>query len=621
MTVRRDALAVGGAAAAAGLLVPVETGALPAIRELVAMPASSPKVGRFKDPLPWLLDPSLTAVPTTDPADSGADYYEITMKAGAWQFHSDFLGPSPTWGYWAGTRGIGYLGPTIVAHRDRPIAVKFVNELPTTEGAFPVAAAIDPTIMGAGLAPGRAVPHLHGGFTAPQFDGHPDSWWAAAPGGSDSTWPNRRYGPRLDPAVLTAGQANAVVFRYSNRQPAGMLWYHDHARGVTRLNAYVGLAALYVIRDEWDTGGADNPLGLPVGRCEVPLVIQDRQFNADGTLFYPADNGFRRANPSHPHPIWIPEFFGDTPVVNAVAFPYLDVEPRRYRFRAVNGSQARFYNLSFKNTRTGKRLPMWVVGMDQSLLPEPARLDTLLLAPGERADIVFDFAALKGATVMLTNDAQAPYPGGDRSVPGIPELLQIRVGTTTGGPDTSRDPARLTLPQVPGLKVDARPEREVVLTERLDAAGQPIEATLNARSFVDAVEEAPGVGTVEAWNFVNTTGDAHPMHLHLVQFQVVSRQPFNAARYLADYSAWVVGGRPPAGKPALAKYVSGRPSPPAPEETGWKDTAKAYPGEVLKVKARFDVPPLTALPATYVYHCHILEHEENDMMRPFEVRG
>ena len=620
MVRRRELAKLAGAA---GALLPWE---MTFTRSLAAPLGATPAIPQFVTPLPI---PAVAPKAATSPYGDTVDYYEIEMKDSTWPLFSPNLGPATTWGYRAsgvgvaGTNASTYLGPTIEAKRGRPVVVKYINNLP---GTFPIPGAIDPTIMGndpddeAYYGPiGRGVPHLHGGFTPPQFDGTPRHWWTKA-GEHDPE--------HLSQPSLPNNATNEAIYWYSNQQPAALLWYHDHALGITRLNVYVGLAGLYLLRDAdtGDTGLPNNSYGLPAGAYEVPLVIQDKQFNADGTLFYPTSNEFI-PNEDQPHAIWVPEFFGDTPVVNAVAYPYLEIEPRRYRLRAVNGSQARFYNLYFQHSKTGKSLPFWVIGMDQSLLPKPVQVSTLLIAPGERADVVMDFSAMAGASVTLMNNAPAPYPGGARDVPGIPRLMQFRVTKSLSGTDTTTVPSLLALPKVAGLKVDTRPEREIVLKELLDEYEQPVEVTLNDREFLDPVEEQPRVGTVEVWDFINTTGDAHPMHMHLVQFQVVSRQPFNAEKCLAAYNLWVKAGRPVATKPVLADYLSGNPSPPSPEETGWKDTAKAYPGQVLKVKAKFDVPPAdpsiagtaTVLPAEYVYHCHILEHEENDMMRPFQV--
>lgn len=400
---------------------------------------------------------------------------------------------------------------------------------------------------------------------------------------------------------------------YLNLQPAANLWYHDHAMGITRLNAYAGLAALYIIRDQRDTGRANNPIGLPAEDFEIPLIIQDKSFKEDGSLFYDTEGI------TDVHPIWVPEFFGDTAVVNAQVTPYLEVEPRRYRFRFLNGSQARFYNMWLEGPQN---IPLWVIGMEQSLLPAPAMLQKLLLAPGERADVIVDFTNIPlGTSFILKNDAQAPYPGpGD--APEIPELMRIDVVKKLSSRDKTKPPAALSLLTVrPLTPTPSAPMRQIILKETMvdtPNGERPTEVRLNQRYFFEPVEEKPIVGQTEIWQCINLTGDAHPMHMHLVKFQVYNRQAFNVDKYETDYLAWIAKGRTGA-QPDVSKYLIGDPIPSSPEEKGWKDTVKAYPGQVTRVICTFDVPPGTELPADYVYHCHILEHEENEMMRPFQV--
>jgi len=552
--------------------------------------AGTPNITRFTNrlvhPIPKL-DPDTTTYP-------GSDYFEITMSAGTHRFHNQ-LGVADTLRYGP----MPYLGPTIEAKKGRPTVVKFINNLPPTEAKHPMVESIDSTVpdsdMYPGLAGGRATPHLHGGFTAPQFDGHPHSWFS--PDGSQGS----HY------ASLPGAAANEAIYQYSNEQFAAPLWYHDHAMGITRLNVYAGLAGLYLLRDD-----AELALNLPSGDYEVPLVVQDKQFTPAGKLFYPVTSG---VGFPYPHPVWVPEFFGDTPVVNAVAYPYLDVEPRRYRLRFYNGSQARFYNLKFVAAKN-VNLPFWVIGMEQSLLPAPVKKTTFLLAPGERVDIIIDFATLpKGTLVTLKNDAKAPFPGGQGG--DVSQVMQFQVTKTLIGKDTTTPPADLILPAVPRLSpTSGAPMREIVMKETMDpVTGVPTDVRLNGKWFDDRdfpdIDETPKVGDTEIWQFVNLTVDAHPMHMHLVQFQVYDRQPFNAALYAAD---WMAGRALP-----MINYVTGPAVPPPPEEMGWKDTVKAMPGEITRVIAKFDLPTGASTPAEYVYHCHILEHEENEMMRPFQV--
>lgn len=613
---RRRFVQMAGAAAAAVTLGP-HLG-------IDLMPEASAKapvnLNKFVDPL-------IAAIPKLAPdivTYPGKDYYEIYMKEGKFPFSSQLpvtAIPNTTWGYGSiynqpADVFIGYLGPTIEAQQGRPVVVKFINNLPTL--THPLQTAIDPTVpdpmMYPGLMPGRTTPHLHGGFTDPKSDGHPHSWFTAN-GLHGSKYATLGVPPLLP--VLPA-LPNEAIFEYTNAQPAANLWYHDHAMGITRLNVYAGLAGFYFIRDAFDTGIPSPTNPLPAGPYEIPLVIQDKQFNPDGSLFYPT------LGITAVHPIWVPEFFGDTAVVNGKASPFLNVEPRRYRFRILNGSQARFYNMWLAGPGKGN-LPLWVIGMEQSLLSTRAvPLQKLLLAPGERADVIVDFTGIKpGTSFVLSNDANVPYPGGGRAAgPNIPDIMKFNVVAPVIGspPDTTLPPASLILPAIaPLIPTPGAPIRDIVMKETFDPlTGMPTEVKLNERWFAEPVEETPALGSTEIWNFINLTVDAHPMHMHLVKFQVVNRQAFNAVTYSAAYLAWVAGGRIGT-KPVLANYLVGLPLPPMPEESGWKDTVKAYPGQITRVISTFDLPVGTLTPAEYVYHCHILEHEENEMMRPMQV--
>ena len=559
----------------------------------------TPQIKKFVDALP---------VPPTAQADSvtypGSDYYVLSMGQGTQVFHSQ-MPPATTWGY----GGAPYLGPTIEAVKGRPTIVKFVNNLPVTH---PLQTAIDPTVpdpMMYGVLPAtRAVPHLHGGFTDPRFDGHPHAWFT-----SNATTPatGSNY------ASLAGAASNECICGYSNAQAATTLWYHDHAFGITRLNVYAGLAGFYLIRDNVDTGAPTNPLGLPAGSYEIPLVIQDKQFNANGSLFYPT------VGITAVHPIWVPEFFGDTPVVNGKAYPFLNVLPRRYRFRVLNGSQARFYNLWLAGPGRGN-LPIWQIGSEGGLLPAPVALQNLLIGPGERADVIVDFTGLRpGTTVVMSNNANTPYPGGGKPAAAtIPDVMQFRVIAPPAGtpPDITTPPANLTLPAVaPIVMAPGTPTRQIVMAETMDPVTMaPTDMRLNGKWFADPVDETPTAGSTEIWEFCNTTVDAHPMHMHLVSFQVVNRQAFNAVAFRTAWDAWVAGGRVGT-EPSANSYVLGAPVLPPPDELGMKDTVKSYPGEITRIVAKFDLPPGVTGPVEYVYHCHILEHEENEMMRPFVV--
>ena len=567
-------------------------------------PGVSPTLTRWVDALP--IPPAAT--PKAKPGISGwADYYEIAMTQHTHQFHSE-LSPATVWTYgMKGQPGI-YLGPTIVAHTGRPVVVKWFNQLPTDPEAFPLKNSVDPTIPGWDLPAGRAIPHLHGGKTAARFDGTPDQWWTAD--------------GQKGMAYVTD------TFTYTNEQPATLLWYHDHAMGATRFNPYLGLAAAYLLFDKVDTGTTINGQKVPSGNHHLPIVLQDRTFNPDGSLWYPTQGN------NAIHPIWMPEFFGDTPVINGKAYPRLDAEPRRYRLRFLNGSQARFYDVAFDHD--GKALPFWVIGSEQGLLPAPAHKTHQLIAPGERYDVIVDFTGLPlGARITLKNSAAAPYPSGDPAN-ALPDLMQIVMAhaVPASDPDLSVPPSALKLPAIARLQpTPGLPKREVVGEETEDpVTGTPVVMKLNGYAYMDPVADAVKAGTTETWEWINLTMDAHPMHTHLVAFQVLNRQALKMdpetgePLYKAAWDAYLASGRT-LPKPVLSRYLTGPSLPPEADELGFKDTVKAYPGFVTRIRATFDLPWTSVLdmdPAmrnfgTWVYHCHILEHEENDMMRPFEV--
>ena len=580
MLTRRQLLqrgAIGGAGLAVGSRAAVAVAA-------PVMAGSTPKLRRWVEPLP--------VPPVLDGRGGGKNFTIAARESRSWRFHPD-LPATRTWGYWCDSpqAGLPYLGPTIEA-TSRPndsvetsVTIEWRNEL---DRAF---LPNDPTLMGA-VMPGEPAPivtHLHGGETHPQFDGTPLQWFT-------------REGA-TGPHFITN------TYTYYNEQRASMVWYHDHALGNTRTNVYAGLAGIYFIRDDQDTGEADNPLGLPARPYEIPLVLQDKTFNADGSLFYPTEG----VTPDHPE--WVPEFFGDVAVVNAKIWPFVDVEPRRYRLRIVNGSQSRFYNLQVAGENSGLPLPFTQIGTEGGLLRAPVPLTSLLIAPGERADVVIDFAGHRNRSFIVTNNARAPYPMGERAT--LSQLLKIRVNRILQGTDMTTTPAKLQLPELPPLPAPSL-TRVHHLSETLHPiAGAPIQLNLEDAPYLDEQTHLPSVTTrpaadaVEDWLLVNTTADTHPIHLHLVTFEVIDRRPFDVSAY--DPTTHAI-------------TYSGPAAPAAPNEDGRKDTVQAHPGQVTRIRARFELPdegtivlpPGVANPQ-YVWHCHILEHEENDMMRAFEV--
>jgi spore coat protein A, manganese oxidase len=487
--------------------------------------------------------------------------------------HRD-LPAATMWGY----NGM-WPGPTFEVRKGQPLSIKWTNQLPTKH-FLP----IDYTIHGSeeNVPEVRTVTHVHGAQTLPDSDGYPDSWFTS------------------DGKAGAVAAANPT--HYPNEQSAAMLWYHDHALGITRLNVYAGLAGFYVIRDD-----QEDALNLPSGPYEIPLMIQDRSFGVDGSLLYPpAKNGT--------HPMWMQEFFGDTICVNGKAAPFLEVEPRKYRFRLVNGSNSRFYHLTLlpadvagkPNGSPADAPPFRQIGTDGGLLPVPLSLHYLIVSPGERFDLVIDFSEHKGENLALMNDAPAPYARGGEIVPS--DVMLFKVTKPPSGRDTSSLPDTLALWSALDPSRAVR-ERILALTEMdRPSDGYTMIGLLGQKHWDDPITEDPKAGSMEIWSFANATGDVHPMHIHLVQFQVLNRQTFDAKTYAQT-----------------GKLVfTGIPMPPeSNERPAWKDTIKTYSGYVTRVIARFDLPPGTQVSPgdefRYVWHCHVLEHEDNEMMRPYTV--
>lgn len=448
-------------------------------------------------------------------------------------------------------------------------------------------------------APVPAVPHLHGGEVPSDSDGHPDAWFT--------------YDGVTGPAFVSSRS------HYPNRQPPATLWYHDNTLGITRLNVGAGLAGFYLLRDPADPVA---PL-LPSGKYEIPLLIQDRSFRRDGSFFFPSEG----INPAvHPH--WVPGFFGDAIMVNGRVWPNLNVEPRQYRFRILNGSNARFFNLSLSNHQSFTQ-----IGADGGYLPAPVELTELLIAPGERADVLIDFSTLApGTTVVLRNNANAPFPDG--APPDVRTVGQVMQFTVVPAPRVTPPSLPPRLNEVPELTPNA-PGRIVTLGE-VTFPGGLVSALLDGQEWAAPLTELPVVGSTEDWEIVNLTPHTHPIHLHLVQFQLVSRQRFDVEAYRR---AWArVNGTPPITRPpvrlAVVPYLVGDPVLPAPHELGWKDTIRVNPGEVTRIRVRFapaDADAATAVPGVnlypfdpgvgpgYVWCSHILEQRDNEMMRPYRV--
>ncbi|PWA06277.1 copper oxidase [Pueribacillus theae] len=479
-------------------------------------------------------------------------YYEVTMKEFRQKLHRD-LRPTRLWGYES-----MFPGPTFEVRRDELVEVMWKNDLPASH-FLP----LDQTLHNVeGNPETRTVVHLHGGETPPHSDGHPDAWF---------TKDFKETGPEF----------TRKVYQYPNHQRASLLWYHDHAVGITRLNVYAGLAGLYLIRDE-----KEERLNLPKGDYEIPLVIQDRSFNEDGSLFYPDQPD--PPIPNAPYPSVVPFFCGDTILVNGKVWPYLEVEPRKYRFRILNASNTRNFTLSLDSGQ-----PFYQIGSDGGLFSKPVKVESIDMHPAERVDIIVDFSRYKGEEIILKNGSGCGGPV-DPETDG--NVMQFRVKRTLDTPDTSIIPKQLDdLPLPP--KDAIQTVRNLKLIGSQDEFGRPL-LLLDNQMWDDPVTEKPRVGDTEIWVFVNTTAFAHPMHVHLVQFQVLSHQAFDLDHYNETGNIVFTG-------PVMA---------PAPNNRGLKDTITVPPGSVTKIIAKFS--PYTG---TYVWHCHILEHEDYDMMRPFEV--
>ncbi len=608
-----------------------------------------------------------------------------------------------------------YIGPVIVAARGTPTQVKFVNNLTADHIAWrdwtdQTLHWADPLHDGANMCmmdtvPGQlptgdcaehyggsipAVPHLHGGEQPPVIDGGPEQWFTA-----DGSHVGNAYYSRDG---LEA--KNYCIYRYLNVQEAAPLWFHDHLLGGTRLNVYAGLAGAYVLTDP----GLALPTGLhPAGLQQgasgpvdyvIPLVLQDRMFDTNGQLYFP-NLGI---NPEHP--FWIPEFVGDTIVINGKVWPFLNVEPRRYRFLLINGSNARTYELFLTNPVSKAMGPsIWQIETDGGYLDAPVKidpkansLDKLRILPGERAGFIIDFAAFAGQTLLMRNTARTPYPKGESSHGAtLGQILLFRVGPTSSyTPDHSYDPAggvplrppliRLVDPAAgtpaagvtPGVRrqltLNEIASEEPTIVDGVTYEGGPLEILVNNTKWngkheVDGelvprddfaplgpnyLSELPDEGATELWEIVNLTADAHPIHTHLTQFQLMNRQKFNMNKYEPVYEeAFPEGDFMPAygpplaydanpailgGNPDVTPYLQGPVRPPDANEAGWKDTVMVPPGMVTRFIVRF-APFDTPLDATdphfafdphsdlspYVFHCHIVDHEDNEMMRPYAV--
>jgi bilirubin oxidase len=645
------------------------------------MPTLDPTtIPKYIDPL--VIPPAMPQTDTLRDGRARIDYYEIAVR----QFEQQILpaqdelgqptgfGPTTAWSYGSVQypQTFNYPAFTIEARAQRPIRVKWINDLVDASGNYlPHLLPVDQTLHWANppgglegrdthghtaepyLGPVPIITHVHGAVVGEESDGYPEAWYlpnaANIPPGYATTgtlydvykteWP---LGSQWEPGT--------AVFQYPNDQEAATLWYHDHTLGMTRLNVYAGPAGFWIVRGgmyDLPAGVLPGPapqLGDPPGRryYEIPIAIQDRTFYADSQLFFPDNRAYFEGllpeqlqipfipemactGMSDVSPIWNPEFFGNTIVVNGKTWPKLEVEQRRYRFRFLNGCNSRFLYLKMVYNPLAPRpaiaaLPFWQIGAEGGFLPAPAELDSLLIALAERADVIVDFTNVPvGTEIYLINEGpDDPFGGGqppadfDAADPETTGQVMKFVVVPRVGNDKSVPPQMLALP-VPAPLPDAVRTRKLSLNE-LDSEtvlvdeedgnivldcddGEPFgpvaalcgivlnDGTPVPLKWMDEITETPGRGDTEIWEIHNFTMDAHPIHLHLVTFEVVNREDM----------------------------MTGEVTGPEPWETGRKDTVIAYPDQITRIKATFDIAGL------YVWHCHIIDHEDNEMMRPYRV--
>jgi spore coat protein A len=639
---RRQLLLAGGVGGAA-MLLPAHI-SWAAWRRLASPPLDPNTIPKY---LTALTIPP--AMPQTQPGgQNGVDEYSIGVR----QFRQQVLPPSlpktTVWSYGsaADSGTFNYLAFTINARVDRPVRVTWINQLVDKQGKFlPHLLPVDPTLHWAnppgGVAGRDSMPtftstpgpyngpvpmvvHLHGGHTTEESDGYPEAWYLPVANDIPGSFAkvgtfHDEFRAKFAARYKIEWKPGTATFQYANDQRATTEWFHDHTLGMTRQNVYAGPAGFYLLRG----GSSDLPPGVLPGPApalgdapgtryyEIPLAIQDRSFYQDGALFYPPSRQYFAGNYPGPYipktdvpPIWNPEFFADSIVVNGNTWPVLNVEQRRYRLRFLNACNSRFLILKIAANPTVRpaqaALPIWQIGSDGGFLPSPVQLQQVQVANAQRVDAIVDFTNVPvGTALYLINEGpDGPFGGGTPGTtfpPADPnttgQVMKFVVGARVGA-DTSVAPAQLQLPAFTPLGAATNTRQLSLLEEQSTIPNVgPVAGHLgivNASGtavplkWSDPITEKPIVGSTEIWEFHNKTMDSHPIHVHDVQFQLV--------------------GRGPDGK-----------QPPTPSESGFLDTVSALPDEITRIKLRFDHP------GRFVWHCHILEHEDNEMMRPFQV--
>lgn len=680
MLSRRDFIKVGAVSGVVGLMVGVGYMIGEKIKpfnfKFVSVDLLGPEqINKYMTAL--LIPPVMPKAGTVGSGNGEIDYYEISVRQFEQQILPVNLPKTTVWGYGAVSAAnenglLLHNAPslTIEATSRKPVRVKWINELVDEKGNYlPHLLPVDPTLHWANPGGGEAmrdtrpgfdvtpesytgpvpmVAHVHGAIgVGDESDGYAEAWFLPAAGNIPSdfakvgTWYDFFAG-KAAAAQGAAWEPGSATFQYPNLGRAATIWYHDHSVGMTRLNVYAGPAGFFIIRGgpDGDDAVLDSRTGKPAvlpgpapketdpfppdkTYYEIPIAIQDRAFKADGSLFYPDSREYfdEFNGPYIPEtdisPIWNPEFFGNTIMVNGNTWPFQVVEQRRYRFRMLNGCQARFLILDFAGI---PGVEVWQIGNEGGLLAEQVNLtdkynNQLLMSPAERADLIVDFTKVKLGNYVLRNlGPDEPYGGGvpaedfeaaDPETTG--QILEFRVVAAIGKDDTT-PPQFLRLPAIPDLPEPTFTRRLALIEEMSMIHDGPSEAKLGiieadgnptAQEWMEEVSENPSVGDSEIWEFYNFTADAHPMHVHEIAFHVINREKL----VLEEIT----------GQPLLPVQLSGEVRSFEPWENGLKDTVIAYPGEVTRIHAHFDSP------GQFVWHCHIVEHEDNEMMRPYRI--